>query len=954
MTPVAHQPTPPLSEHRRKAPLADYPDRWPGRSFWLVALLFAWLFSSVIFADHNLIYRDAGHFYHPLLKYVRQSWYAGEVPLWNPHENLGEPLAASGTSLVFYPGSVLLLIPIPFDWAYKLFLLSHLLLAAWGAAWLARKYGRSPTAATLAAVAYAASGQVLFQYCNAIYLISSAWLPFAWLAVDRLVTYRSIRAAVALGAVWAAMFLGGDPQMVYNTGLVALLLIWLRRKRPGLVSTRWKRWASSPLALLSLAGLLSLGLAAVQVLPLLQLARRSDRAAADIPQNVYDFAGKVWTGDFNDAGETSWYTALVAKKAQPDTHFSTLYKFSVEPWRFAELIWPNLSGTSLPQSRRWIELIPANHKAFWTASLYLGIVPLLLALARLRFWRGVARIRWISFTLVFATLASLGSFGLGWVAREIAGWWNPDVLKAGDSTFPVGDAFGGWYWFQVMTLPGYSGFHYPGKMFTLATLAISLLAAYGWDDLSLIAFRKRVCKLLLGTATISALLAMGAVVGGPLILTWFKTMPPSELAGPFQAGDAWLRLMWSFAQTSAVGLAAWLILNVASVKPSPPAQASPAKRKAPSPAPLRQTLSARRRRLLLALVMLDLAIAQRTLVWTAPASLSAAAPEMLELIRRDAAQQGWDFYRVYHQNFKYPPDWSNRPHPDRLHELHTLEREALQSRLALPHGLNVIPVIGTFVLLDADLFGDSFTVDPMIPPDFQAAGNAMREASGIAYLLLPPDTKPPIESRWRQLPAPKAVDGVFSVWAAKEPPRRAWLVPAVDVAPPLTLSGVTEIGRKTVDVLERIYRLGGRRAVAIVEAAGDSAARLTPLAVRPGTTATALSEPQTCRVVVSQPSRIEVEVVHDKPAFLVLSDLYDTDWQAELHSPSAPPQPLEIYRTNRIMRGVMLPAGEHRVVFRYRPLAIYLGGFISLTTLLLLGVAAGVARKRAAISRGSR
>jgi hypothetical protein len=40
---------------------------------------------------------------------------------------------------------------------------------------LARSWGRSPTAAALAALAYGFGAPVLFQYCNVIYLVGAAW-----------------------------------------------------------------------------------------------------------------------------------------------------------------------------------------------------------------------------------------------------------------------------------------------------------------------------------------------------------------------------------------------------------------------------------------------------------------------------------------------------------------------------------------------------------------------------------------------------------------------------------------------------------------------------------------------------------------------------------------------------------------------------------------------------------
>ena len=57
--------------------------------------------------------------------------------------------------------------------------------------------------------------------------------------------------------------------------------------------------------------------------------------------------------------------------------------------------------------------------------------------------------------------------------------------------------------------------------------------------------------------------------------------------------------------------------------------------------------------------------------------------------------------------------------------------------------------------------------------------------------------------------------------------------------------------------------------------------------------------------------------------------------------------PLPIYRSNRVMRGVYLEAGEHRLIFRYRPASVIWGAAISAASLLLIGIAAVVRFRRA-------
>lgn len=65
--------------------------------------------------------------------------------------------------------------------------------------------------------------------------------------------------------------------------------------------------------------------------------------------------------------------------------------------------------------------------------------------------------------------------------------------------------------------------------------------------------------------------------------------------------------------------------------------------------------------------------------------------------------------------------------------------------------------------------------------------------------------------------------------------------------------------------------------------------------------------------------------------FLVTSDVYYPGWRARIDGKEAP-----LYRANYALRGVLVPAGQHRVVFEYRPWAFRLGALISSLSLLLL------------------
>lgn len=90
-----------------------------------------------------------------------------------------------------------------------------------------------------------------------------------------------------------------------------------------------------------------------------------------------------------------------------------------------------------------------------------------------------------------------------------------------------------------------------------------------------------------------------------------------------------------------------------------------------------------------------------------------------------------------------------------------------------------------------------------------------------------------------------------------------------------------------------------------------------------------------------EPERVEIEVDARAPGLLVLNDAYYRGWSATVDD-----QPADILPTNVAVRGVAVPAGQHRVVFRYETPGARLAAWSSLATLLLLGAASLMPRWR--------
>jgi len=668
----------------------------------LIAGLFVWFFAEALFGGGVFAFRDAGHYYYPLFQFVKSEWTAGRVPLWNPHENLGAPLAGNPTSSVFYPGALVFLLPLDYAWAYKLYVMGHVLLAAGAAYRLGRHWGGSVEASGVGALSYAFSGNVLFQYTNVVFLVGAAWLPLAVLAADRMLVRKAgargqgtgdrekkavgrrwaeVRAALLFGAVLALMTLGGSAEMAYHAGLIATMYaLWLwsyERKGSGFrVQGSARAARPSPRArvslgtwrptLLFLAAVVGLVLSAVQVFPALELSRRSGRGASPVARSVYEVPKHLLSGKPHPGGsETHWADGLTCRRLEPGTHHGHVYHFSVGPWRLAEYLWPNSTGRQFPVHRRWLAAVPAEGRV-WVPSLYMGLFPLLLALAALRLRKGNARETWLSWLALLSVAASFGHYGLGWLAHEI------QIAAGRDPSGPwlVGAPFGGLYWLLTVTLPGYVYFRYPAKLLVIAALALSMLAVRGWDR----TFREPAPRparglLWLGGVSLAGALAVAALF--PMRHRWLGHVAPDVLFGPLDTAGACLDLLFALLQTAVLCAAGWWLLRCAGRDPRKLGGTGV------SPACLchhgqdaRATQEFSYPKVIaLVLIAVDLAVANGWMVACAPADEWRRQSKLATLLQEEQARRGDDQpYRVFRRPIWMPTAWTSSASPDRMAE----------------------------------------------------------------------------------------------------------------------------------------------------------------------------------------------------------------------------------------------------------------------------------------------
>ncbi len=230
--------------------------------FCLVPLL---NFPRALLGDRTLFIRDIGMVWAPQSEAVIQQAARGDFPFFDSRRAFGEPLFADPRSEVLYPPAWIHLLLTP-DKSYGLFCAFHIVIAALGAARLARRLvpGASAGALAAAGLAYGASGPILSLVAHWHHLAGAAWMPWIIDLADprpgRPVPWLGLSGLVAL------QVFAGSPDYTFATLALCLLRLATRSDVPG-----GERLKTLPALLLGLA------LSAVQLLPSLSFAREAAR-----------------------------------------------------------------------------------------------------------------------------------------------------------------------------------------------------------------------------------------------------------------------------------------------------------------------------------------------------------------------------------------------------------------------------------------------------------------------------------------------------------------------------------------------------------------------------------------------------------------------------------------------------------------------------------------------------
>lgn len=407
---------------------------------WLALLILA-TYPDVVFGGRTFFYRDFGVLAFPTVHHVRAALSQGEWPLWNPFSHCGVPFLAQWGTLVLYPGTLFhLLLPLP--WALNLFCLGHLWLAGFGMYWLAARWNGPGLGAAVAGLAFVFNGVTQSCLLWPNYTVALAWMPWV-VGLAEGAGRTGGRAIVIAAAAAALQLLAGVPELVAMTWIAAGALICVGSRDPkmGMVCQpaaspdlavgvtagrgdgRPNRWTGIPPLLAAAAGLgrpalrltlallLALGLAAIQLVPFLDLLAQSQRSAGMEP-----------------------------------------VKWALPSWGFVNLLVPLFHNYQNPQG-----LFFQTGQEFFS-SVYLGAW--LLALAGVSWWKPADRRAW--------ALAGLALFALAMAPGEASPVYRAlrSLLPtAGLARYPVK-----WLVLLAFVVPLLAAF-WPGWRFLAATAA---------------------------------------------------------------------------------------------------------------------------------------------------------------------------------------------------------------------------------------------------------------------------------------------------------------------------------------------------------------------------------------------------------------------------------------------------------------------------------------------------
>lgn len=802
----------------------------------LIGLPFV-LFAAETLALRVFYFHDIQYYFIPYHQLVARYLREGVLPLWNPYAFSGIPLLGDGQTAIFYPPSWLFLV-LPAQLAMNWAILSQFSVAGVGMFLFTREVGTGRAAALLAALAFMFNGFLTSRMVHLSIMSGAALIPLVFWAAERLRKQRTSGRLAVAALVVAMQAFAGHPQVpVYTaTALVVYLLVQAFASAP-----RGRGLSRMASALVGLGAIYVAGysLAAIQLLPWVDFARLSPRAASASFGLV---AGQSLVG-------VDWLLLIM-------------------PYIFGGV----RSGFFSPGQPYLPQAI-----FIWERAAYVGILPLVLAMVGLL---GIGRVCDETARTRRATLLALGAVLVVGVA--IAGGRDTAIAQVVYATPVLGK------------LRAYS------RAITLLCFAVPALAALGLQELIDASRPGRLptalARRLLVVATVPVLVfgfvleilpgmlrAAGnlqrTVLAEKLVLTGPVVYVPVLLV----CGSLVLLLWWS-----------WRGVR-------------------------RGTLLAA-----LGLVAVDMLVFAYAFNPTTVPSELTEIPPSVEFLRRDQS-----FFRVasFIAEEKIPPS-------------------VARAQLAMSWGMAFgIPHINGFNSLQPRRYTD-LLFGPNVEDvsyGFLASNALLQDDSHILsmlntrYVLVQPDVKAQPGPGFIRVYQDADVTILRNQRAYPHAYFAAELYSETDPEKALSIVKHPTFDARNEAVIEApLDRALLEQLMQAPEIEPDYEAQRQSDVGRDPDVNTLPSPSVSGRATVEQVSPTHLRIATDvrRDRYLVIGEMFMPGWTATIDG-----QPAPMYRTNYVLRGMIVPAGQHTINMVYRPLSAWLGVIMSLLAVLTLGLA---------------
>ncbi len=819
---------------------------------------------------HNQLLSDLVLENYVWKKFIRESFSAGQIPLWNPYILSGQPFLANGQHSGLYPFSLLFYL-LPLTSAYGWFTVIQLWLAGLNMYIFLRVLRVARFGALAAGLTYSLSSFFVVSVVFTMIVAGAVWLPLLLAVIELIIRkqeekgrtgYSPIPYVVAGALVLGLQTLAGHVEITYYTLLVSgfyaglrLLLLWQQQRTPKF-ALRLAGW-------LLILALLGLALGAVQLVPMYEV----------ITQNFRDNSVTL-------ANVRGWALPLrrIISFVIPDFFGSPAHHGYFDVVTHA---WQGLG----PNAHGQVNPLCANCTGWDTktaveAGAYLGLLPLLLAaLAVISAWR----------TLVTNSKgqATNSPFAIRYSVFIFA------ALAALSLLFAFGTPL---YALLFYGLPGWNQLHSPFRWIFPYTFSVAVLAGFGLDYLQTATkppyLKAAAIGLLAGGAGGLAALLLALVWPAPFIQLADAVFNRSGLAqNAFADGRQFLGYQWpNFLKFFFMLMMSGAVLWLACARPALTALRAKIK-----VWPL----------LAVAVIAVDLLLAGAGFNPAANPALLAFKPDVVRWLE---AQQTTDpYFRI--DSFDTPAGRGNKI---------MLANTGMYANLFDVRGYDsIIPAqYSRFMQLiqpNGDLLFNR--VGPIYADGYAALDSALLDLLGVRYILTTQTINNPNYAL--------AHTGEVNIYKNLDALPRAFLVnDKLDLPGQAQPSGWTDefnTALRSLNPRQKVILDGTATGLGRDLTAADAAASVASLA-------------EAVNITAYAPNEVKLAAQTAQPGWLVLADSYFPGWRAYAR-PAATGDDAEtevtIHRANGAFRAIFLPPGAWEIRFRYSPRSFQLGAYVS-------------------------